>query len=494
MAGLCSIIYELLVSATATYFLGDGVRQFSILIGVYLFSMGVGSYFSKYLKGQPLVYFVLIEYLLGFVGGLSVPILYLLFVTFSTVSLQVFCLIIMFLIGILTGMEVPLLTFINKDEDIESSLSNVLSVDYIGGLIATLIFPFILLPFIGIFFSSLIFGLTNLGLGLFLNYYFYQEVKKRIHFIGLFFTVVLLIIGLYASTLLKLWDEKIYKAPILANIQTPYQKIVLTKNDNGTKLYLNRTIQFSSNDEYRYHELLVHVPMCLHPNPKTILVLGGGENLASRELLKYPSVSQIDVVDIDSMMFHLAINNHEIKKINRNAAIHAKVNLIVDDAFLYLRNNLKLYDIIICDLPDPSSEGLARLYSKQFFDLAKRSLQEDGIMVTQSGEINFSNTAFNCIRNTVASSFEQVKVYQGIVPSFGNWGFTLGSRKALPFDKNIYLPQGLKFVDSLQFKNAFIFPKDIPLVPTKINTLDHPILLTYFLDEWQKWKVDLGEN
>ncbi|MDR6967094.1 spermidine synthase [Flavobacterium arsenatis] len=493
VAGLCSIVYELLISATATYFLGDGVRQFSILIGVYLFSMGIGAYCSKFFKERPLEFFIKIEYILGLIGGVSVPLLYYLFVSVSPMTLQILCLAIMFCIGLLTGMEVPLLTFVNEDDDYKDNLSNVLSLDYIGGLIATLIFPFILLPFVGLFYSSLIFGIANILLGLWINFMLVKKWNK-VTFFGIFSLLILVVMVFFTAQFLKVWDEKIYKNPVVENIQTPFQKIVITKKQEDVRLFLNRSIQFSSLDEHRYHELLVHVPMTIHPNPKTVLILGGGENLASREVLKHLNVRAIDVVDIDSTIFHLSKHNKMLLDINKGASINPKVNLIVDDAFIFLKNNFKQYDVIISDLPDPSNDAIARLYSKQFFMLIKKNLDENGIFVTQSGEIYYSNQAFSCIKNTVNEVFEFTKTYQTYVPSFGNWGFTIAANSDFDEKTHSTLPNELKYLTDREYANSFVMPKDISIIKTKINTIDHPVILNYFLDDWSKWKIDMLTN
>lgn len=494
IAGLCSIVYELLISASATYFLGDGVRQFSILIGVYLFSMGIGAYLSKFFKQKPIEYFVHIEYILGFIGGISVPLIYFLFVSISPLMLQIACLSIMLLIGLLTGMEVPLLTFANDDPEREEVLSKVLSLDYIGGLIATLIFPFILLPFIGLFYSSLVFGILNIILGLWLNFVFLKNrIRSMIY--GILAIVVLFSLAVYAGTLLQIWDEKIYKNPIVVNEQTEFQKIIVTKNNqNDVRLYLNRAIQFSSKDEHRYHELLVHVPLSIHPNPKRVLILGGGENLASREVLKHATVEQIDVVDIDSSIFVLAKTNADLVQINDSAAFNQRVKLINEDAFIFLNYNTQPYDVIIADLPDPSNDAIARLYSKQFFMLAKRSLKQDGVFVTQSGEVYYSNTAFSCIKNTVSSVFDHVKIYHTYIPSFGDWGFTIAKNEDFTIKQHNILPSHLKYLDETSFGQAFIFPRDISVQQTKINTIDNPIILNYFLNDWSTWKTDMQTN
>lgn len=490
IAGLCSIIYELLISTTATYFLGDGVRQFSIIIGVYLFSMGIGAFLSKFLKHKPLTFFINVEYLLGFIGGISVPLLYMLFVYVSPTVLQISCLATIFIIGLLTGMEVPLLTFALEESNIKNNLSNVLSLDYIGGLIATLIFPFIILPFVGLYYSSLIFGIVNIVLGIMLNYTLLKD-KKRNSIYGFLAVVALLTLVLFGGKLLKIWDHKIYKRPIVLNEQTPYQKIVMTKTQGDVRLYLNRVIQFSSADEHRYHESLVHIPVSLHNNPKRVLILGGGENLASREVLKHKNIQQIDVVDIDSTMFYLAKENQYLKEINDDAATNKKVNLVTQDAFTFLFNNTEPYDIIIADLPDPTNQAIARLYSKQFFLMAKRNLKREGVFVTQSGEIYFSNTVFSCINNTLKSVFTNVEPYHTYIPSFGDWGFIIARNETNTNTVDIKtLPKDLKYLTRNQVTQSFIFPQDIAIAETKVNTLDNPVILNYFLDDWAKWKTD----
>lgn len=492
IAGLCSIVYELLISTAATYFLGDGVKQFSMIIGVYLFSMGIGAFFSRFFKDKSLFFFIQIEYVLGFIGGISVPLIYYLFVHVSPAILQVACLAIVFFIGILTGMEVPLLTF-TKDEDFKNNLSHVLSLDYIGGLVATLIFPFLLLPFVGLFYSSLIFGILNILLGILLNVIYFRKFTKYL-LSGVALIVVLIALVWNAGKLLKAWDDEIYKNPIVYNEQTSYQKIVLTKRKDDVRLYLNRVIQFSSSDEHRYHESLVHIPLTFHPDPKKVLILGGGENLASREVLKHPTVERIDVVDIDSTMFYLAKHNPYLVEINKKAALDPRVHLIAEDAFSFLARSTIKYDVIISDLPDPQNEAVARLYSKQFFLMVKRSLDNAGVFVTQSGEIYFSNTVFSCINTTLKEVFDYVKPYHTYIPSFGDWGFVLTSMHELSPHSEKSLPPDLHYLTMPQLDFSFTLPKDIRLKKTKVNTLDNPIILNYYLNDWDRWKQDFLSN
>jgi spermidine synthase len=496
IAGLCSIVYELLISTTATYFLGNSVKQFSLIIGIYLFAMGVGAYLSKFCKNKSLQFFVKIEYLLGLIGGLSVPLMYFMFVTVSADNMQFFTWLLIFVIGLLTGMEVPLLTYAISNAKFEDSLANVLSLDYLGGLIATLIFPFILLPFIGLYYSSLLFGIVNIALGLFLTLRLFEKKRKAL-LLGIAPILILIFLMISGNKLLHVWDMKIYKAPIIVKEQTPHQLIVVTKKQDDIRLYLNRVIQFSSLDEYRYHEVLVHPVMMSHSAPKRILVLGGGESLAAREILKHRTVEVVDIIDLDPSIFQLAKNNADFKTINQNAALDPKVNLINDDAFSFLANNTLAYDIIISDLPDPNSEATAKLYTRQFFMLAKRSLAADGKFITQSGEIYFSNTAFSCIVNTMKEVFDTVVPLHTYVPSFGDWGFVIGTSdrtklKTAATESPIF--SELKYLDKNATTQLFELPKDIAIVDTKINSLDNPVILNYFLNDWKKWKPDVKEG
>lgn len=489
VAGLCSIIYELLVSTTATYFLGDGVRQFSLIVGVYLFSMGVGAYMAKYFAEKPLRNFIYVEYLLGIIGGISVPLLYFLFTSISISAFQLSCLGIIFFIGFLTGLEIPLLTFSIQSDDLKEDLSLVLSLDYVGGLVATLLFPFFILPFVGLFYASLVFGLVNILLGLMLSFMFFRD-HIRSHIAGLLgaaFTIGLVMLG---GQLLQVWEQKIYKSPIIYNEHTPYQKIVMTKRGDNTKLFLNRVIQFASADEHRYHESIIHVPLAIRNDVKRVLVLGGGENLATRELVKHPQIKSIDIVDIDSTMFNLSMRHEVLSKINDLAPFDPRVHMIVDDAFSFLYNNVEKYDLIVADLPDPNSQSLARLYSKQFFGLAKRNLVEGGVFITQSGDINNSQSVFSCIHNTMKEVFTDHEIipFHVYIPSFGDWGFNIASpQHNTPIDPNM-LPDGLKYLDSMTLSQGLYLPKDLQILDTKVSTLDNPHVLQYFLDDFQKFK------
>ena len=492
IAGLCSIIYELLISTTSSYFLGDSVRHFSITIGVYMASMGLGSFLSRLFQDELLLKFIIVEIVLGLIGGACIPLLYWFYASTDYWGFWTLMILLISVIGTLTGLEIPLLARILKTHyPLKINLSNVLSLDYFGALLATLLFPFVLLPFIGTFKTSLIFGLINIGVG-FLNLWFFAPLlpikKRRVY--NLAAITVTIFFGLmlfFSKGLLKYWNDSLYRDPIIYQKQSPYQQVILTKSGEDVRLYLNKVIQWSSVDEYRYHEALVHLPMMQASYRKNILVLGGGEGLAVREILKYPDVEQVVIVDLDQAVFDLAKDHHLLKEINDNSLYSPKVIPVPQDAYQYLEQSNQLFDLIIIDLPDPSNESLARLYSREFYTLASKRLAAQGVMVTQATSPFFSMRSFWSIRSSMeAAGIPYVKPYHTYVPSFGDWGFIMGTR--FPLDSSKWeLEVETQFLEPGQIEPLFHFSKDFLIEDTIINTLDHPQLLDLYLDDTRRW-------
>jgi spermidine synthase len=498
-SGLCSIIYELLVSTTSSYLLGDSIKQFSLVIGVYMASMGVGSYFSQFIEKNLLSWFVKVEIALGLVGGLSVPILYAVFESSSESGFQFIMLFITFLIGFFTGYEIPLLIrFLTEYFTLKSNLAYVLNLDYIGALIATLIFPFIFLPFVGTFKTSLIFGFANLVMGLVVyNYFSDQESntsKKWIRTSIFSAMAIILALYFYSDTLLSKWENSFYKHQVVYTKHSQYQQINLTKNREEIRLYINKIIQFSSVDEHRYHEALGYLPVCLAPYKQNVLILGGGEGLLVREVLKNEKVQSVTIVDLDKEIFELAKTNKYLTKINQNVLSNPKVHLVVNDAMVYLQNNTSKYDIIISDLPDPSNESLSRLYSTTFFRLIQSNLASNGVFATQASSPFHTNMSFWCIVETLKSSgFKNVIPYHTYVPSFGEWGFVVGSNTTLNFNE-FKSDSKLKYLDSTVVKSMLYFDNDFKQkrVP-EINKMDNAQLMKYFNSEWSTWSKETIE-
>jgi len=494
IAGLCSLIYELLISTTSSYFLGDSVTQFSLTIGVYMAAMGLGSYLSQFLSDDLLGSFVKIEVLLGLAGGASVPILYFVFGKVSVFEYQLIMLALTAVIGTLTGFEIPILVrILKKHYPLKSNLAYVLSLDYIGALLATLLFPFLLLPFVGIFRTSLVFGLINVLLGLFIYRFFTQELsvkrKNGLQLAALAVIVLFVLMGFFAGKLLKHWEDDFYTSRLVYSKQTPYQHLVLTQNKDDLHLYINRIIQFSSLDEYRYHEALGLLPLNIAPKKKKVLILGGGEGLLAREVLKFEEVESVKIVDLDGAVFDLAKENVHIRALNKGSVTNAKVELITADAMQFLQNTDETFDVILSDLPDPSNESLSRLYSTIFYKLVQSKLSENGIFATQATGPFHTRKAFWCIYETLKESgFTHVFPYHAYVPSFGDWGFIIASHEEL--QPNIFETKvPTRYLDSTQVQKMFYFEKDIQNLQTlAVNRVDDARLMHYFLEEWRKWQ------
>ncbi len=500
IAGLCSLMYELLISTTSSYLLGDSVKQFSLIIGVYMAAMGIGSYFSKFLKKDLLTTFVYCEILLGILGGLSVPFLYFIFNYTNFLEFQALILMITFLIGMLTGLEVPLLIrFLKAYFPLKSNVAYVLGLDYIGALVATLIFPFLMLPLLGTFKTSIIFGLVNIIMGLIVYLFFTNKVtlsrnKKVEIFIGM--SILGMVMSLiFSKHLLSQWEDKIFTHKVIYSKQTPYQNIVLTKNREELRLYINNIIQFSSLDEYRYHEALAHVPLCLAPYKANVLILGGGEALLAREVVKHQAVEKVTIVDLDKEMFKIAKENYALASLNEQVLQHKKVNAIVDDAMMFLQTSTEIFDIIIVDLPDPSNESLSRLYSNSFYYLLKNKLSKYGVFVTQASSVFHTNQAYWCIYETVKDvGFKNVIPYHVYVPSFGDWGYIMATD--IPLDLDNYeqcVPS--KYINKDIFEKMLLFENDIKNPQNlKVNKIDSPELLHYFLEDWTKWSKEFSKK
>jgi spermidine synthase len=492
IAGLCSIIYELLISTTSSYFLGDSIKQFSITIGVYMASMGLGSFFSRIFQKDLILRFIEVEILLGLIGGASVPILYFVFSDFNYWAFQIVMIGLIVVIGILTGLEIPLLARIMKEYyPLKINLSNVLSMDYFGALVATLLFPFILLPWVGVFLSSLLFGVVNIGIG-FLNLWFFKdfiEKRKRIRYLlgAASVTLFFILLTVFSNRLLYEWHDRLYRDRIVFTKTTPYQTLVLTKANDDLRLFINRVIQFSSTDEYRYHESLVHIPMSKAPYKKNILILGGGEALTAREVLKHDDVETVTIVDIDPEMFKLAKEHPELSRLNEKSLDDPRVITVPNDAFVFLQQHPQIFDVIISDLPDPTNESLARLYSREFFKLVKKRLAPNGVFVTQASSPFHTTKAYWCINENIkAAGFQHTYPYHAYVPSFGDWGFIMANDSGIDtaqFDLGVET----SFLSEKTMQRLFHFEKDLEVDTVKVSTLDQPVLLDYYLEEWRRW-------
>jgi spermidine synthase len=479
----CGLIYELVSSTLASYLLGDSVTQFSTVIGVYLFAMGIGSYLSKFVHDGLINVFVRVELLIGLVGGFSAAALFLLFPHVQFFRATLYALIL--LIGILVGLEIPLLLRILKGRfEFKDLVSKVFTFDYIGALIASLLFPLVLAPHLGLMRTSFLFGAMNVIVALVAIQLLRSEiVYLRLLRGGAFLILAALGAGFFASErLMSFAETATYEDPVIFATSSQYQRIVLSKRGRDLRLHLNGNLQFSSHDEYRYHEAFIHPALSAKPNARRALVLGGGDGMAVREILKYPQIESVVLVDLDPAMTRLFSTEPLLVKLNDRALLSPKVKVINEDAFTWLKSNNQLFDVVAADFPDPSNFSLGKLYTTAFYGLVRQAMDPDGILVVQSTSPYVARKSFWCIDHTLKTVGLQTTAYHVYVPSFGEWGFIVASKNK--FVANGTLPGGLKFLNPQTMAAMFEFPNDMSTVSTEPNRLNNQILVRYFEEEW----------
>jgi spermidine synthase len=484
----CGLIYELVAGTLASYLLGDSVTQFSTIIGVYLFSMGIGSFISRYFHTGLLQLFIRIELLVGLIGGFSAAILFVVFPLAS--SFRIILYSIVGLTGILVGLEIPLLMRILKDKvEFKELVSRVFTFDYIGALLASLIFPLLLVPHLGLIRTSLFFGILNIAIGWYLAHYFAREIRQAVVLkaTAIFLLLLEVIAFVFSENIMAYSETMTFNDQVVYATSSPYQRIVITRNKRELRLFLNGNLQFSSFDEYRYHEALVHPALSSVRDPEKVLVLGGGDGLAIREILKYPAVKKITLVDLDAVMTKLFSSQEILKKINGSSLSHPKVTVHNEDAFMWLRKNTELFDAVIIDFPDPSSFSIGKLYSSVFYRLLKNSLKDNGVMVVQSTSPYVAPKSFWCIDTTLRSVGFYTRPYHNHVPSFGEWGYIMASLDEKT-DWFSSLPPSLRYLNEETLRQMFIFPEDMKTHQRlEINKLNNQALVNYFEDEWGQY-------
>ncbi len=422
----CGLIYELVAGALASYLLGDSVTQFSTIIGTYLFAMGIGSWLSRFVTRGVVTRFVVVELLVGVVGGLSSLVLFLAFAYTEAFRPTLYTLVT--LIGILVGLEIPLLMRILKDRfSFKDVVSNVLTFDYIGALFASLLFPLLLVPRLGLVRSALLFGVINVAVGLWSTWLF-RDVLPRRRALQATGVIALLVLaaGLWkGQAITTLAEEGMYADPIILAKDTRYQRIVLTSWKDDLRLYLNGHLQFASRDEYRYHEALVHPGLSASAAHGRVLVLGGGDGLAVREILKYPDVKQITLVDLDEGMTQLFRTHPRLTELNAKSLTDPRVTVVNADAFTWLDTHPQQFDFVVIDFPDPSNYHVGKLYTSAFYRLVKQHLAPGAFLVVQSTSPMFARQSYWSIVTTLEGAGLRTWPYHVYVPSFGDWGFVI---------------------------------------------------------------------
>lgn len=485
------LTYELVIAAVASYLLGDSVRQFSLIIGLYLSALGLGAYLSRSIETGLERTFVDVELGAALVGGLSAPGLFLAFS--YTASFRLVLYVTVVTVGALVGLELPILMRILKREfEFKELIAKALSVDYAGALLGSLAFSLYLVPHLGLVDTSILCGLLNASVGLTSTWLLDDETPsssrsmKRARLRALA-VLVLLVATLFGSARITEFAETaLYGGHVILAEQSAYQRIVLTEHGAEISLYLNGNLQFSSKDEHRYHEALVHPAMASAARHERILIGGGGDGLAVREVLKWPGVEAVVLVDLDREVTNLGLYHPRVTALNEGALSDPRVTVINRDAMTEFSNLPGQFDVVLLDFPDPSNYSLGKLYSLRFYRTVRDKLAEDGALAVQSTSPLFARHAFWCVVTTLERAGFAVRPYHAFVPSFGDWGYALATKR--PTHRPTRLPDArLEYLDREELENLFALPRDVRRVETASNRLNTQALVGYYLDEWGRF-------
>jgi spermidine synthase len=483
----CGIIYELALLTLSASLNGGGIVATSLIVAGYIAALGAGALAVKPLLARAAIAFIAVEALLGIIGGLSAAALYAVFAFLDGADESTWVLAVSTaLIGGLVGAEVPLLMTLlqsgrsaakNPATDTGRTLANLNAADYLGALIGGLVWPFALLPHLGMIRGAAATGIVNLVAAAVVSIFLLRHAVSLRQLVTALCALAAAL-ALLATLLAGARDiettsrQRLYSDPIIAYRHTAYQEIVVTRRGNDTRLYLDGGLQFSTRDEYRYTESLVYP--ALGAGAHSVLVLGGGDGLAARELLRQPGVQRIVQVELDSAVIELARTT--LREANSGSLDNPRVNLVIADAMSWLRGpDVGRFDAVIVDLPDPDTPVLGRLYSTEFYALAGRALAPGGLMVVQSGSPFSTATAFWRTVSTIQAAGYAVTPYHVHVPTFGDWGFALARRGStgptptVPADS-----PPLRFLNQRVLDAATVFSGDIGPRPLEPSTLDNP--------------------
>jgi spermidine synthase len=482
----CGLVYELIAAAASTYLLGDSITQFSVVIGVYLAAMGAGSYASRHVVSGIVARFIDIELIIAVAGGFSAALMFLSFAWMGT-GFRVVLYGLVVLVGFLVGLEIPLVMRILRERlGFRDLVAQVLTFDYLGALAVSIAFPLLLAPRLGLIRTAFLFGVLNAVVALWAVWLFRGQLRRPVAAAArcAFVTALLAAGFVSAERLTQLAEEQIYADQIVHAESSRGQRIVLTRWREDLRLYLNGNLQFSSLDEYRYHEALVHPGLAASPHARRVLVLGGGDGLAVREILRYPQVESVTLVDLDPAITRLFADAPPLRALNADALNSPKVKVVNADAFVWLEQSREQFDFVVADFPDPSNHSLGKLYTTSFYAMLKRRLSARGMAVIQATSPLYARRSFWCVVTTLEASGFAVTPYHALVPSFGEWGFIIASNA--PYEPPAGYPFPMRFLTPELHPALFRFPADMARVPTEVNRLNNQALVTYFESEWRR--------
>ncbi|MFI0228769.1 polyamine aminopropyltransferase [Streptomyces sp. NPDC017086] len=455
----CGLVYELELVAFASYLTGDSVTQASVVLSVMVFAMGLGSLGAKRLRRHAAAGFGAVESVLALVGGCSAMALYAVFAWTAgwggPWAAGPRCLLVAFalVIGLLIGAEVPLLMELIqriRRQDAGGAVADLFAADYVGALVGGLAFPFLLLPCLGQLTGALLTGTVNvvaggtLVLGLFRRD-LTRGARRTLLVTGLAVLGVLTAAALLAGDFERAARHAVYGADVRVAVRTDVQEVVLAGGTRGRPLglFLDGRLRVDGRNERRYHEALVH-PALSGPHAR-VLILGGGDGLAAREVLRHRTVRRVDVVELDPGLVDLARRDPGLAAANAHAFADPRVRVTTADALAWLRRARgPAYDVVISDLPDPGITAGAKLYSQEFYGLVRRVLAPDGRLVVHAGPLTARPRAFWTVAATLRAAGLAASPYRvpghdpGAAPGPGRspgaraWGFLLAGRGPVP--------------------------------------------------------------
>ncbi|MFF8672529.1 polyamine aminopropyltransferase [Streptomyces sp. NPDC015242] len=415
----CGLVYELELVALAAYLMGDSVTQTSVVLSVMVFAMGLGSLAAKRLRPRAAAGFGAVEAALALVGGCSAMALYAVFAWTGdwggVWASGPRCLLVAFSLatGLLIGAEVPLLMELIqriRRQDAGGAVADLFAADYVGALVGGLAFPFLLLPFFGQLTGALLTGAVNavVGCALVLGL-FRRDLTRRARRLLLLGNALVLAVLASAAVLVDDFERAarhaVYGADVRVALQSGVQEVVLKGGTGGRPLdlFLDGRLRVSERDERRYHEALVH-PAMTGPHTR-VLILGGGDGLAAREVLRHPGVNRVDVVEVDAEVVRLARTDPGLSTLNQHAFGDPRVHVTTGDVFAWLRGAPPAaYDVVVSDLPDPGITASTKLYSQEFYGLARRVLAPGGRVVVHAGPVRSSPRVYWTVESTLRAA------------------------------------------------------------------------------------------
>ncbi len=484
---------ELLLGTLASYLAGSQPLAYGLAVGGFLAAMGLGAYLSQFIAAegdratqQERLLTALFAVELG-VAPLTalLPLgIFALFVVGSSLWLGLGLATV--LLGTLAGMEVPLIVrAVEGEQELRGTLAGVLALDYVGALVGSLALPLLLLPTVGLFPAAALMGSLPALMVFFLGRAFPRH--QRWQYLG-----IAVCLGMLALAPLTLWasdrlEDGLYDAPVVWREQTPYQRVVLTRWGRDVRLFLDGSLQLSTLDEYRYHEALVHPALSAARLPRQVLLLGAGDGMALREVLKWPSIERVVLVELDPTVVEIARHQGALRRANGDAFGDPRVTVRYGDAFRTLPDLAETFDAIVADFPDPERLALAKLYTKGFYQQIRAHLRAGGTFVTQASSPFFAPQVLNCIAATLEAAGLQAHPYTVSVPSFGPWGFVLGTTTASLQPETLALPVTTQFLTQPLLASLFELPADMPRQPAAVNRLGHPSIVGYQNDP--RWRA-----